>query len=114
MILAAQTAKINLFAIYEVLLDFYTGCVVEQHNLNRFSWLHISDLGLSDDDQSIPEAQWQALQEDLRLLHPESGPWDAVFLTGDITRTAKTSEYLAATRLLKDRILATLNQLGSS
>jgi predicted ATPase len=84
----------------------------EQTN-RQFSWLHISDLYISNSD-FIGDEQWSALHDDLCVLHDESGPWDAVFVTGDITRSAAGEEYETATRLLNEHFLEPLRVLGSN
>ena len=60
----------------------------------RFSWLHLSDLqlGLSGSRLLRPEYR-EAFEKDLRKVHEQTGPWDVVVLSGNLTQTGNTREF---------------------
>ena len=86
-----------------------------QNDRDSFNWLHFGNwLGPTPMENPTAKARrWKALYEDLALLHDESGPWDAVFMTGDIARSGGSHAYEAASEELKD-LLERLSELGSS
>jgi predicted MPP superfamily phosphohydrolase len=79
----------------------------------RFSWLHLSDLHFSSNLLSDFEVTWNAMLYDLDLIHKDSGPWDAIFITGDLTLHAVQMEYDIVTEALRE-LLKTLESLGSN
>nr|WP_141620998.1 metallophosphoesterase [Myxococcus sp. AB036A] len=58
------------------------------------SWLHLSDLHLGVHGSRLlrPENR-EAFEQDLRRLHAGLGPWDLVFITGDLTMSGSTREF---------------------
>ena len=79
-----------------------------------FKWLHFGNwLGLLPMSKSTERAHWKALIGDLALLHDASGPWDALFITGDIARTAADEEYELVTTQIAE-LLDKLSQYGSA
>ncbi|WP_224368195.1 metallophosphoesterase [Hyalangium versicolor] len=60
----------------------------------RFGWLHLSDLHLGAPGSGLlqPETR-EAFEQDLRRLHEKSGPWDVVFISGDLTESGRTREF---------------------
>jgi predicted ATP-binding protein involved in virulence len=78
----------------------------------RFSWLHLSDLRWSLRERSITEPQWQAFRRDLDMLCEDSGPWDAIFITGDIALTGNRREYEDCTRALKSELVSHLEKVA--
>src|SRR5690242_5980816 len=61
---------------------------------HSFAWLHLSDFhqGLDAQGWLWPNVR-EKFREDLALLHDLSGPWDAVFFTGDLTQCAEPGEF---------------------
>jgi hypothetical protein len=50
-----------------------------------FRWLHFGNLLATKGEPDGPRtAKWKALVEDLKAIHDDCGPWDAIFITGDI------------------------------
>lgn len=79
-----------------------------------FSWLHFSDWHhQAADREHIGVAQWEALLKDLEVIHDDSGPWDAIFITGDLSFAGRPSEFDAFSSRLH-QLLAHLKKLGSS
>lgn len=82
-------------------------------NRKRFSWLHFSDFHVvAHDEERLAGAQWKALLADLAALHDESGPWDAVFLAGDLTVAGQSPGFKTFNTLLED-MLGNILLLGS-
>lgn len=79
----------------------------------RFSWLHFSDLHWSHNHEAISQVQWDHLHRDLEVLHEDSGPWDAIFITGDIAFTGSAKEYGSCTQALQSQLLDYLDKLDS-
>jgi hypothetical protein len=85
-----------------------------QNDRESFNWLHFGNwLAPSMEDRAAKSRRWKALCEDLALLHDESGPWDAVFMTGDIARSGNLDHYESVSEELRD-LLEKLSKLGSS
>ena len=67
-----------------------------------FGWLHFSDLHCRRQDPWADRRE--ALETDLTKLYALSGPWDLLFITGDLANEGKASEFAEAderlTRLL--------------
>lgn len=89
--------------IYESACRSYTP-FMGNDNPRRFSWLHLSGL-LCSPQQPAATIPWEALKSDLEGLTNSYGPCDALFITGDLARTGKDSEYLEVTRLLQEHLL---------
>jgi 3',5'-cyclic AMP phosphodiesterase CpdA len=84
-----------------------------QNDRDRFNWLHFGNWpGPTSTKDRAARSHWKALGEDLASLQDEAGPWDAVFLSGDITRTGTPSEYELVTEQLGD-LVDKLCRLGS-
>lgn len=81
---------------------------------SSFSWLHLSDLhmGLAGQKTLWPMLK-QRLYEDLELMHSQSGPWDLVLFTGDLTQSGTPEEYETLTQELKE-LWQFLARLGST
>jgi predicted ATPase len=62
---------------------------------------------------SAAKSRLQAFYRDLAELHDTSGPWDAVFITGDLVSTGTTDEYQSLTEQLGE-LLEELRELGST
>jgi small GTP-binding protein len=62
--------------------------------LARFGWLHLSDLhlGLNGSRLLRPEFR-EAFERDLRRVHERTGPWDVVFLSGNLTHSGNLREF---------------------
>lgn len=80
----------------------------------RVSWLHLSDLkmGPRGSRLTLPEAR-EELERDLRYLHGRCGPWDFVFITGDLTETGRVREFALLDDTLKS-LWSYLQGLGSN
>jgi hypothetical protein len=77
-------------------------------------WLHLSDL--HHGDRTIAEeapALWEAFLQDLVEVRGRSGPWDVVFLTGDLTREGSSSNF-ASLSVTLEGLLSYLAGLGSN
>ncbi|MEG4022516.1 metallophosphoesterase [Microcoleus sp. S13C4] len=81
---------------------------------NSFSWLHLTDFhqGMRDQDWLWPGVK-EIFFEDLKKLHDESGPWDLVLFTGDLTQRGSAEEFEKVDRLLA-QLWDYFAQLGSS
>jgi hypothetical protein len=79
-----------------------------------FSWLHLTDLHLGMTGQRY---LWPAVKaaffDDLPRLHAQSGPWDAVIFTGDLTQRGTTKEFNALRKELTE-VWSKLAALGST
>ena len=85
-----------------------------QNDRESFNWLHFGNwLGPPMEDRAARSRRWKALCEDLALLHDESGPWDAIFMTGDIARSGTTNHYESVSEELRD-LHEKLSELGST
>jgi hypothetical protein len=80
----------------------------------RLSWLHLSDLHMS-----LKGARWlggdfrKEFERDLRRLHSQTGPWDLVLISGDLTVTGMEREFQALDSALES-LWAYLGSLGST
>jgi 3',5'-cyclic AMP phosphodiesterase CpdA len=62
--------------------------------LSRFSWLHLSDLHLGPQGSRLLRSEYrEAFERDLRKLHAQSGPWQLVVISGDLTLTGSKHEF---------------------
>jgi small GTP-binding protein len=60
----------------------------------RLGWLHLSDLYLGTQGTSLIQPVYrEAFEKDLRRLHEQSGPWDVVFISGDLTMSGSPREF---------------------
>lgn len=80
----------------------------------RFAWLHLSDLhcGLTANEHLWPRHEAEFL-EDMAFLHANSGPWDVIFFTGDLTQRGSKEEFRILDENLR-RIYDRLSKLGST
>jgi predicted MPP superfamily phosphohydrolase len=72
--------------------------------MNRFRWLHLTDLHWGSNDH---KDLWGTIQpkwfDDIDKIQEKcGGPWDAVFFTGDLVNKGKKEEFTALTERLKD------------
>ncbi|HSN99690.1 MAG TPA: metallophosphoesterase, partial [Candidatus Nanopelagicales bacterium] len=76
-------------------------------------WLHLSDLhqGLKDQDWLWPSVK-ERFFEDLERLHRNTGPWDLVLFTGDLTQQGSAEEFDRLTTTL-EALWRHLDRLGS-
>lgn len=58
------------------------------------NWLHLTDLhvGMKEQQWLWPNVRHKFF-EDLKYLHEQSGPWDLVFFTGDLTQRGSIEEF---------------------
>lgn len=79
-----------------------------------FNWLHISDLHFGQNMQAdyLPNLR-SAFFEDLGRLHAKSGPWHAVFFTGDLVSTRDGGQYTRLQTEFLDPLWEKLKALGS-
>jgi hypothetical protein len=82
--------------------------------VTRLSWLHLSDLhmGPKGSRWQWPEYR-QAFEKDLRRLHDGTGPWDIVFISGDLTQTGGQRDFNFLTSALES-FWVYLRSLGSA
>lgn len=78
-----------------------------------FNWLHLTDLhqGMTAQSWMLPEVRSE-LHRDLRDLHHDCGPWDAVLFTGDLTQRGSRAEFDALDNTLAE-LGEELDKLGS-
>src|SRR5689334_13349407 len=63
---------------------------------DSFSWLHVTDLHQGQRGQDLLFHRVQtSLYADLRERHDETGPWDLVLFTGDLTQRGSREEFEA-------------------
>ncbi len=78
-----------------------------------FNWLHFSDLHFGIENQ---EWLWPTYREEffknLSKLHDQTGPWNAVIFSGDLTYSGKKEEFEKLSETL-DKIWAHFRSLGS-
>ena len=80
----------------------------------RFSWLHFSDLDLGPSGSRLLDPRFrEALERDLRKVHERTGPWDVVFLSGNLTHEGSTREFDLLTSTLRS-LWDYFNSLGSN
>ena len=81
--------------------------------MTSFRWLHLSDLHRGMKGQST---LWANIEHefflDLTRLHAETGPWDAIFFTGDLVQRGQKNEFQHFTATLT-RLYDHLATLGS-
>ena len=79
-----------------------------------FSWLHLTDFHFGLDGQKIlwPNLR-QPFFDDLATLHVKTGPWDAVFFTGDLVQQGKPEEFKEMQKEVLNRLWEKLAELGS-
>jgi hypothetical protein len=67
------------------------------------NWLHLTDLHVGTERSSWlwPRIKHELLH-DLEEVRPESGGWDVVFFTGDLTQSGSEAEYQALNKELAD------------
>jgi hypothetical protein len=80
----------------------------------RFSWLHLTDFhyGMKGQSSLWPTLR-QPFMDDLAKLHDQSGPWQAVFFTGDFVQSGSSDEFAQMQRAVLDRLWTKLQELGS-
>lgn len=81
--------------------------------MSSVRWLQLSDL--HHGDQTLAEqapALWKEFLRDLVEVHDLSGPWDLVFVSGDLTREGSASNFASLSRTL-EALLLHLAELGS-
>lgn len=74
----------------------------------QFSWLHFSGWEVDGRERQ----PLRGLLEDLAQMREATGPWDAVFITGDLVSTGQASEFAALTERLEE-LWSHLEKLGS-
>ena len=81
---------------------------------NKFSWLHFTDLhvGMFGSSYLYPNVE-EILFEDLTKQHKKSGPWDAIFFTGDLVQKGLEKEFEEFDNKL-GRLMGHLKSLGSN
>jgi small GTP-binding protein len=68
----------------------------------RLSWLHLSDLHMGVQSSRLIRPDYrEAFEQDLRRMHARSGPWDLVFISGDLTQAGGTMEFSLLSSTLK-------------
>lgn len=82
--------------------------------MDSVRWLHLSDLHHGDEllAEQTPEL-WNEFLRDLVEVHELSGPWDLVFVSGDLTREGSASNFASLSRTL-EALLSHLAELGSN
>ena len=82
--------------------------------MTRLSWLHLSDLliGPKGSRWLWPEYR-EDFERDLRAMHEQTGPWDLVLLSGDLTDTGSQREFNLLDAALKS-FWTYLRTLGSN
>lgn len=80
-----------------------------------FNWLHISDLHFGQKGQAdyLPNIR-AAFFDDLRKLHVKTGPWHAVFFTGDLVSTGQEEQFTQLQSEFLDPLWRLLAELGSN
>ncbi len=61
--------------------------------MTSFSWLHLTDLHLGQDQGWHRPGAEEKFFKDLKLLHKKCGPWDLVIFTGDLTMRGSKQEF---------------------
>lgn len=79
-----------------------------------FSWLHLTDFHFGLDGQKIlwPNLR-QPFLDDLAALHAKTGPWNAVFFTGDLVQQGKPDEFKEMHKEVLNTLWEKLTELGS-
>lgn len=78
--------------------------------IRLFTWLHLSDLHLAENDRSKWDDLFQETYSAINLLHQKTGPWHAIFFSGDLVFGGKKGEFDEFSLWYQDF----LNQLDSS
>lgn len=80
----------------------------------RFSWLHLTDFhhGLKGQSSLWPSLR-QPFLDDLARLHDQSGPWQAVFFTGDLVQLGSAEQFAQMQSEVLNRLWDRLRELGS-
>ncbi|MCY1032644.1 metallophosphoesterase [Corallococcus sp. BB11-1] len=80
----------------------------------RLNWLHFSDLQIRAQGSPLLQTEYRdALEKDLRRLHARSGPWDLVFISGDLTKAGTQREFEVVGSTL-DALWKFFHSLGSN
>jgi len=81
---------------------------------DRFSWLHLTDFhyGLKGQGSLWPTLR-QPFLDDLSRLHDLSGPWQALFFTGDLVQSGSPDQFAEMQAEVLDRAWRKLQELGS-
>jgi len=78
----------------------------------RFSWLHLTDFHFGLEGQ---KTLWSNLRDpffdDLAVLHETTGPWQAVFFTGDLVQQGKSAEFIDMQKEVLERLWEKLKEL---
>lgn len=82
--------------------------------MNNFSWLHLTDFhfGLSGQKTLWPNLR-EPFLNDLTELHKKTGPWHAIFFTGDLVQQGGSEEFKGMQEEVLDRLWRKLKELGS-
>ncbi|HYP28789.1 MAG TPA: tetratricopeptide repeat protein, partial [Blastocatellia bacterium] len=82
--------------------------------MGSIGWLHLTDLHQGQGSQSWlwPNVR-EKFYDDIEILHNESGPWDLVFFTGDLTFSGGQQEY-AELNITLGKLWRRLKVLGST
>ncbi|HQX17812.1 MAG TPA: metallophosphoesterase [Anaerolineales bacterium] len=80
----------------------------------KFSWLHFTDLhvGMTGLSYLYPNVE-EILFDDLSKQYKKSGPWDAIFFTGDLVQKGSEKEFDEFDNKLR-RLLDHIKNLGSN
>jgi len=79
----------------------------------RLGWLHLSDLLIRARGSRLLQPEYrEAFEQDLRKLHALSGPWDLVFISGNLTQTGSTRDFQLLNSTLES-LWQYLRSLGS-
>ncbi len=82
--------------------------------MSTFRWLHLSDLHIGLPGQNV---YWPNVRDvflsDLEKLHKTAGPWDAIFLTGDLVQSGKEDEFNQLEDGVLNQLKEKLSELGS-
>src|SRR5262249_34135274 len=79
------------------------------------NWLHITDLHIREKpakDDNLYHVIKGSFLDDLKFLHDSCGPWDLLFLTGDLVFSGTEAQFEQADELL-DKLLDELHALGA-
>lgn len=79
----------------------------------RFTWLHFTDLhvGVEGSAYIWPNVE-EIVLNDLGKMHEKTGPWDAIFFSGDLTQAGGEIEFQEFNELL-GRVREHIKSLGS-
>ncbi|NTX33487.1 metallophosphoesterase [Myxococcus sp. CA033] len=80
----------------------------------QLNWLHFSDLHIGTRGSRLLQPEYRdALEKDLRKLYARTGPWDLVFISGDLTKSGSEREF-ELVRSTLDSLWKFFNSLGSN